>query len=124
MALAYPLLDFTLASASVTRLGVGHFLTKGLLEWFRSQYTSDAVDLHDTRVSPLFGDLENLPPTLVIVGEFDPLLDEATRLSKYGNVEVKMIPGMIHGFLQLRGLLGAREEQLDSIFTFLVGHLQ
>lgn len=61
----------------------------------------------DTRkqpqLSPLYADLQNLPPSLFLVGSEDPLLDDsvfmATKWAMAGNkTSLKIIPAAFHGF--------------------------
>jgi acetyl esterase/lipase len=64
-------------------------------------------------VSPLYADLSDLPPTLVSVGELDPLLDDslflADRLRAAGTTtRLDVYPECHHGFLGLPLRLGAR----------------
>jgi acetyl esterase len=81
------------------------------LAWYYRTYRSKAVDVRDPDVSPLFADdLSGLPPALVIAAEFDTLRDEAEayarRLNAAGvDTEFVCAKGMIHGFLQMRGLV-------------------
>jgi acetyl esterase/lipase len=54
-------------------------------------------------VSPVFGDLRDLPPTLLIVGAADVLLEDnlvmAARLSAAGGeVDLRIYPESPHGF--------------------------
>ena len=54
-------------------------------------------------VSPIFGDLRGLPPTLLIVGALDVLLEDnlamAARLSAAGgDVDLRIYPASPHGF--------------------------
>lgn len=56
-------------------------------------------------LSPLYGDLEGLPPTLMFVGERDPLLDDtlcmAERWRAVSEAELHRLPEAPHGFLHL-----------------------
>ena len=54
-------------------------------------------------VSPVFGDLRDLPPTLMIVGALDVLIEDnlamAARLSAAGGeVDLRIYPESPHGF--------------------------
>ena len=53
------------------------FPTKTLLEMYADSYTAERTD---PLVSPLFGELEGLPPSLLIAGGDEILLDDARRL--------------------------------------------
>ena len=52
-------------------------MTKELLEFYAGCYTDDA---RDPLCSPLFGDLEGLPPSLLFVGGDEVMLDDTRRL--------------------------------------------
>jgi acetyl esterase/lipase len=120
LALVYPFLDLTLSGESVRQYESGYFLTKGLLEWFVGCYLTSSVGASDPAVSPLFGRMEGLPPSLVLVGEFDPLRSDAVRFANaHPGARIEVFAGMIHGFLQLRGLSPARERALASIISFV-----
>ena len=63
----------------------------------------DGHDPRDPLASPLFGDLEGLPPMLVHAGDHEVLLDDATGfaavLETAGvEVDLRIWPGMIHDF--------------------------
>jgi acetyl esterase len=67
-------------------------------------------------VSPLFDrDLGQLPATLVVTAQCDPLRDEGERyarnLREVGvKAELRRYQGMIHGFFQMTGALeGSRQ---------------
>ena len=72
-------------------------------EWFIQAYAGHVPDRTDPDVSPLFGDLRGLPPTLLVVGSLDVLLEDnlamAARLSAAGNdVDLRVFPEAMHGF--------------------------
>jgi acetyl esterase len=116
---AYPMLDLSLSSDSVRDYGSGYFLTRDLLEWFVKCYAPDARPT-DPEVSPLFGDNSQLPPTLALAAEFDPLRGDAERLAAaVPNAELSVYPGMLHGFLQLRGITQFRAQALGQIVHFV-----
>ena len=58
-------------------------------EWFIEAYAGHVTDRTDPDVSPLYGDLRDLPPTLMLVGTLDVLLEDnlamAARLAAAGN---------------------------------------
>ncbi|WP_066949741.1 alpha/beta hydrolase [Streptomyces lushanensis] len=72
-------------------------------EYFIQAYAGRLEDRTVPDVSPLYGDLAGLPPTLLIVGSADVLLEDnlalAGRLSAAGNdVELRIYPESPHGF--------------------------
>ncbi|MBS1891923.1 MAG: alpha/beta hydrolase, partial [Actinobacteria bacterium] len=55
-------------------------------------------------ISPLYGDLHDLPPALLTIGTLDPVLEDsllmAMRLSAAGGqVDLRVYPECGHGFL-------------------------
>ncbi|MFG2195498.1 alpha/beta hydrolase [Streptomyces sp. NPDC048639] len=72
-------------------------------EYFIQAYAGHAEDLTVPDISPIYGVLRGLPPTLLIVGSADVLLEDnlalAGRLSAAGNdIEVRVYPESPHGF--------------------------
>jgi acetyl esterase/lipase len=72
-------------------------------EYFLEAYLGHLADRTVPDVSPVFGDLRNLPPTLLVVGASDLLLEDnlvmAARLSAAGNeVDLRIYPESPHGF--------------------------
>jgi len=60
-------------------------------------------DLRDPDVSPLYAELQGMPPALFTVGTLDSLLDDSifmhARWLQYGNAgELALYPGGVHGF--------------------------
>ncbi len=75
----------------VTALGL---LTPGLTDAQRRQ----------PALSPLYGDLEGMPPALLFAGCLDPLRDDTTlmakRWGKVARVEMHLLPEAPHGFIR------------------------
>jgi acetyl esterase len=104
--LIYPITDYMPDFESYRRNGRGYFLENDSIVWFWRQYLADEAQAKEFTASPLRAeDLSGLPTALLLVAEFDPLLDEgvayADRLEKAGvRVERFMAQGQIHGFLR------------------------
>ncbi|MFD9574881.1 alpha/beta hydrolase [Streptomyces sp. NPDC059982] len=104
--LVYPPLDAAMDSGSVTAYGRDHFHTAAHMAWYWDQYGGDPAHPH---VSPLRApdpQLAGLPRTLVVLADCDLLRDEglayARRLARAGvDCEVRLYPGVFHGFLGL-----------------------
>ena len=114
-----PVVDGEDDSPSMSENAEGFVLTKALMDWFWDHY-ADPADRAHPKASPLnANDLSNLPPTLIVTGEFDPLRDQgkayAEALSAAG-VEARNITyaGQIHtSFTAVGGIPtanGARAE--------------
>ena len=116
--LGYPVTDFTTEHPSVEQNGEGYLLTAEAMRWFRSQYLPEESDRPDPRASVLLADPSHVAPALVITAEFDPLRDEGIALvsgMRDAGVEVTHhhADGMIHGFLQMIGMVDAAEEAME-----------
>ena len=88
--------------------------------WFRDNYVPDAANHGDHRASPLLGDLDGLPPAVVVTAEFDPLLDDgeayATALEGAGVPVVReRFDGLIHGFLALGSMSAMAAEAVKRV---------
>ena len=72
-------------------------------EYFLEAYVGHVADRTVPDISPVFGDLHGLPPTLLMVGALDVLLEDnrvmAARLSAAGgDVDLRIYPESPHGF--------------------------
>jgi epsilon-lactone hydrolase len=100
-----PVLDATFSGDSVQR-------NDGLDPLFRASVFTALADQYvppqrrsDPDVSPLFADLTGLPPSLVIVGSSELLLDDSLRFaSKAANVTLQVWHDMPHVFPAMHGL--------------------
>jgi acetyl esterase/lipase len=95
-------------------------------EWFIQAYAGHVPDRTHPDVSPLYGDLRGLPPTLLLVGTLDVLLEDnlamAARLSAAGNdVDLRVFPESMHGFTSHATSMAAAA--LDGVETWLASRL-
>ena len=81
-------------------------LSDPMMEWFVANYIPGAteVERRDPDVSPLYGDLHDMPPALFTCGTLDPLLDDSlfmeARWRTAGNeTTMTLWPEAVHGFL-------------------------
>lgn len=127
--LIYPMLDATASSPSYRRFATGFGFSRAKSLWYFDQYLPPGADREHPRVSPLSGrDFTNLPPTLVITAELDPLCDDGTRYARAienagGDATVRCYDGMIHGFFQLTGLVSAAHQVQTDISDWLRGRV-
>jgi acetyl esterase len=81
-------------------------LSKPLMDWFRTHYVGDRGPRADPYLEPLAADLRSFPPSVLVVGTLDPLLDDsrlfAAALEKAGvSVELHVYPDGLHAFMQM-----------------------
>jgi acetyl esterase len=89
------------------------------IDFYWSQYVRDAADLADPRLDLLSAELAGLPPAFLGVAALDPLLDDnlamAERLRAAGvPAELRVYPGMLHGFLHYSKLVARAMQALDE----------
>ena len=105
--------------------GTSGGLTTDEAAWYWQQYARTADDLTHPDLAPLDADgLGSLPPTLVIAGEHDVLVDEDVELVRRieragGPVDLSTYPGMVHGFWRHPQLFDDAERSLAEIAEFL-----
>ena len=110
--LIYPVLDASMSTESYRNFADDHGLTAETMAWFWDHYTGDRDAL--TRRNPIASptaadDLSGLPPTYLLVAEYDVLRDEgvqfARRLSDAGvPTTLQHCDGMLHGFVHFAGV--------------------
>ena len=119
-----PFLDLTLTSESL-RYNQKHdaLLSIEALEAGINHYVPKGVDVSITEISPIFGDLKGLPPTLVQVGSKEILLDDSTRFEEKAkaagvDVEFKLYTGMWHNFQMFSAWFDEAKQALTDIAEF------
>jgi acetyl esterase len=119
--LLQPVCDFTLSYPSTAMPPTECLVPRPDLAWYYATYAGGRCDFRDPRVSPVLADdLAGSPPALVIAAEYDTLRDEAVAYAdklRRAGVETRcvVVPGMIHGFLQLGALVREASEAIDTI---------
>lgn len=119
--LLQPVVDFTLSFPSIAMPPSECLVPCEDLAWYYRTYCANRCEPKDPRVSPIFAeDLSGLPPALMIAAEYDTLRDEAQayakRLETAGvATRYTCYPGMVHGFLQMRGLVPDAQTAIDEI---------
>lgn len=95
-------------------------LSTPIITWHLDQLLPDldAYRRRDASISPLFADLEGLPPALLTVGTDDPLLDDSRRLAaRWPDAQLAEYEGGFHAFDLFPLALGelATQRQLSFI---------
>ncbi|WP_460417567.1 alpha/beta hydrolase [Pseudomonas sp. microsymbiont 2] len=133
-ALLWPVTDANFNNASYNQFAEGHFLTRNMMQWFWSNYTTDPRQRDDIHASPLRASLEQLkglPPALVQTAEMDVLRDEgeayARKLDAAGvPVTAVRYNGLIHdyGLLNVLSTVPSVRSAMDQAAQALKTHLQ
>ncbi|AWR96762.1 alpha/beta hydrolase fold domain-containing protein [Acidianus sulfidivorans JP7] len=122
--LIYPSVNMVDISPSIFEFSEGYFLTYKLMRWFGSMYFANPKDGLNHYASPIFADLKNLPPSLVITAEYDPLRDQGETYSYLlkinGNQSTSIrYNGVIHGFVSFHEYLDEGRAAIEQISGYL-----
>lgn len=96
----------------------GFFLYRDELQWHQDNYLPSPAAGGDWRVSPLAAASHaSLPPAFIVAAECDPLRPQAELYARALEaagvaVELRVYPGMIHGFFGLDMLFGQAAEAM------------
>ena len=114
----YPFLDLRVDSSAVEKFNRGFLLSQRILEWFVSCALPVGQSVDDWLLQDSHGSVS--ARVLVIVGEFDPLLRDVDAVAaNIQDLTVEVAPGLMHGFMQIRGLLPERDLWLKRCVRFL-----
>lgn len=102
--LIYPGITSTLDDATYANCPDQYFITKDTMQYFWNMYLKNPEDAKNPYASLDLADPADLPPTLIVTAEYDPLKPEADRFAtqlKAAGVQVKehCIKGALHGCL-------------------------
>ncbi|TDB97447.1 alpha/beta hydrolase fold domain-containing protein [Actinomadura sp. 7K534] len=95
-------------------------------EYFIQTYAGHVADRTVPDISPIYGDLRGLPPTLMVIGSADIVLEDnlamAGRLAAAGNrVDLRIYPEAPHGFTGHPTAMAATAR--DGIETWLLDRI-
>jgi len=126
-----PNTDLTLSGASYsTRASVDLFFGRAAtkIQTVIRNYVGDFDPKHPL-ISPLYAELNGLPPLLLHVGDHEILLDDAVqfadRAKKAGvNVSFTVWPEMIHDFQLSETFIPEAHDAIAEIVHFIMEHMQ
>ncbi|MEZ2331353.1 alpha/beta hydrolase [Mesorhizobium sp. RCC_202] len=119
-----PWTDLALTGDSFeTRAGADPIFTRGVLQAFADMYLQ-GQDATNSKASPLYAELNSLPPIRIDVGDDELLLADSIRYAdraRAAGVEVTLSiwEGMPHVFQSSLGHFLAAEQSVDAIGAFL-----
>ena len=114
-----PWTDLTLKGASFQEnAGKDPSLNQTVLDYYACLYTDDRKNPY---VSPLFGDLKDFPPALLLAGGNEILLSDSRdfyqRLKEEGGkVQLHIAPGMWHAYILYGGRRSEEDHQIIRNF--------
>jgi monoterpene epsilon-lactone hydrolase len=123
-----PYVDLTLSGETLTaKRELDPLLTPEGLRARVPDYVG-AADAADPLISPIFGDLTELPPLLIQVGSHEVLLSDALRLAARAAISdvpvtLELTPGVPHVFQAYAGLLDEAGAALDRASDFVTAQL-
>ena len=118
-----PVVDFTAENMHTPPAG-DPLLNKSWIEQAADLFCPSGMDRRDPGLSPINGELAQLPRLLIQVGEDELLLNDSLRLAtqaREAGVEVQLerYPECWHVFQANTGLLKVADTALDRVATFL-----
>jgi acetyl esterase len=117
----YPVVNSSATEGSMQEFAEGFLLTKASMDYFHGHY---AGVVGDPKAEPIFGDLANSPPTVLMTVGLDPLRDQGrdygAKLIEAG-VQVTFVEakGNIHGLICLRKGIPSSQKDVDTICSAL-----
>ena len=120
--IAYAPLCARLDTKSWESFGTGYWLTRATMAWFWRQYLGPTPMCTEELAEPLHArSLAQMPPTLIITADLDPLQDEGTAFARAlrdagTRVDHRRCAGAIHGFLAMQ-TLSSKARELSALYA-------
>jgi acetyl esterase len=119
-----PVLDRNFDTPSYREYANGPIVTRDEMRWYWQQYFPHDHDPPEFAAPLRAENLQDLPPSLIVSAELDPLRSEAEAFAEAltdagGDVEYECYPGMIHAFAGMVGALDAAQSAVDRICGFI-----
>jgi acetyl esterase/lipase len=124
-----PWTDLAITGDSVkTNADIDPFVPADSLELMAKEYYGDE-DPKNPLVSPLYANLEGLPPLLIQVGTAEVLLDDSVRVAKCAKeagveVQLEIWQDMIHVFSAFAEWAPEGQQGIEQIGEFIQKHIQ
>jgi acetyl esterase/lipase len=124
-----PWTDLTMSGSTLSsKDAVDPLIHRGYLTELADAYLPAEMDRKDPCVSPLYANLNDLPPTLIQVGSAETLLDDATRFAAVAGaadvrVTLEIWPEMIHAWPLWNAHLEPGRRALASAGVFIREYL-
>jgi acetyl esterase len=117
MLLVYGVYSTDSESPSWQRFGQGAGLSQTQMRWIWETYLEAPEQRRDWRAAPIRANLGGLPPSHLVVGSLDPLLDDSRRLAAALTAagvanRLEIYDGINHGFIRYFRLIGAARRAL------------
>lgn len=101
-------------------------------DWMRARwrdYLGPGGDARHPHASPIYADLNGLPPLLMQTGQLDTVRDDAVRLAARAGrdgvaITLEIWPGMIHGFQGLYGTCPEPAWAVKHVAQFIARHVR
>ncbi|MGF6770591.1 monoterpene epsilon-lactone hydrolase [Paraburkholderia sp. GAS199] len=119
-----PWIDLSLSRESIkTKASVDHVIQESALRLLGEAYMGGQA-LSTDLVSPIFANVEALPPTLIHTGSNEVMLDESVELARQlglanVQVELEIWSHAFHGFHAWHDRLSLARDALDSVESFI-----
>ena len=98
-------------------------MTREMLDWMAKAYLKDE-EPKNPLASPIYGNLENIPPMLIHTGNCERLRDDSVRLAECAksagvDVELKVWDDMLHVFQQFYDLIPESNQSIEEIGDYI-----
>jgi acetyl esterase len=117
-------------TASQAAYGDGSYvLSSAEMRWFWDHYVSGPADNEHPLAVPLLAELKGLPPLLATAAEFDPLLEDTTRLvARLEQAGVPhrydLWPGVAHACIHMTRMLDVAQRHIEDMAGWVREQLQ